>query len=196
MDQNTSMKEFVTIIDKQIGKLKTTDSKGTKPPTKSPSLVKKGAASTKPKTPKQQKESMTQLDDKQNSVTPKRNSSDRSLLEGNPEKKQKESTRKLEIEEIKDLSLNTNVKQDDTIRIETESLPSQKLKGNLQTLGMETEQQMALQALLHELKDIKHTILNLDTKIDKELVSRSVEYREINDSIKTQKSDRLIGKGE
>lgn len=137
--------------------------------------------------PKQQKESMAQLDDKQYSVTPKRNSSDRSLLEGNPEKKQKKSTRKLEIEETKDLLSNTNVKQDDNIGIETESLPSQKLKDNLQTLDMETEQQMSLQALLHELKDIKHTILNLDAKIDKELASRSVEYREINESITTQK---------
>ena len=140
MDQNTSIKEFVTIIDKQIGKLKTTNSKGIKAPTKSPNMVKEEAASTKPKTPKQQKECMAKLDDKQNSATPKRNSSDRSLLEGNPEKKQKESTRKLEIEERKDSSLNTNIKQDENIEIETNLPPPQNLNDNLQTSDMETEQ--------------------------------------------------------
>lgn len=45
MDQNTSINEFVTIIDKQIGKLKTTDSKCIKAPTKSPNMVKESAAS-------------------------------------------------------------------------------------------------------------------------------------------------------
>ena len=83
----------------------------------------------KPKTPKQQKESVAQLDDKQNSATPKRNSlRQKSCWEGNPEKKQKESTRKLEIEEIKDSPPNTNIKQHENKEIETDLPPSQKLE--------------------------------------------------------------------
>ena len=61
LEQNTSIKEFVTIIDKQIGKLKSTDSKCTKQSTKSPYMVKEGAANVKPKTPKQQKESTSTI---------------------------------------------------------------------------------------------------------------------------------------
>ena len=88
-DHNTSIKDFVTIIDKQIGKLKDTDPKGTS--TKETTMPKEIAESIKPKTPKQHKGIHMQHDDKQKNVTPKRNASTRSPIKGNPGKKQKDT---------------------------------------------------------------------------------------------------------
>ena len=89
--QNTSRKEFVTVIDKQIAKLKTKDPKCTKKQsTKSPAMVKEAPDCTKSKTPKQQKLNITQQEEKQNTPTTKRNASERSPLEGHLEKKQRD----------------------------------------------------------------------------------------------------------
>ena len=173
MEHNKSIKEFVTIIDKQIGKLKTNEPKENKESkfsTKGSNMVKEGGANGKSKTSKQTKESKLQQDNKSNGSTPKRKSSDRSPLEGNLEKKQKESAKdSTKIEETED-------PKESSLTVETmEPLQLHKLTDNLQSLDMDAEHQISLHALLIELKDIKHTIMSLDAKLDKELATRSAE---------------------
>ena len=72
------------------------------------------------------------------------------------------------------------------------------LNDNLQVSDMETEQQMSLQALLHELKDIKHTILNLDDE-DRQRISvyccRIQRNKQININTKKNKPDSTHWKG-
>ena len=95
-DQNTSIKDFVSVMDKQIGKLKNDDPKHT--PKESvnkdnkDNMVKEANDNSKqktPKTPKQQRISRTQCEDMSKTVTCKRNATERSPLEGNPGKKTK-----------------------------------------------------------------------------------------------------------
>ena len=120
-DNNTSIKDFVTIIDKQIGKLKDIDPKQESKETPDKSTMTKDITesnkvktpktlakeihdksaktkdtveNTKVKTPKQQKTGGIEHDDKQKGVTTKRNASTRSPLEGNPGKKQKDSKKR------------------------------------------------------------------------------------------------------
>ena len=104
------------------------------------------------------------------------------------QKRNKRTLRKKEEDEQKELSTNNDDKQDENTQIAMESAPTLKVKENLQEITMETEQQMSLQTLLNELKDIKHTILNLDVKIDKELASRTMDYKQINETLTTQKA--------
>ena len=120
-DNNASIKDLITIIDKQIGKLKDIDPKSVSKETPDKSTMTKDIAentkvktpktlsketpdkstkikditeNTKVKTPKQQKIGSIEHDDKQKSGTPKRNASTRSPLEGNLGKKQKDSKKK------------------------------------------------------------------------------------------------------
>ena len=117
-DNNTSIKDFITVIDKQIVKLKDKDpqqetkgiSNKSKMQKETPesNKVKTHKVSSKEmhdkstktkdtienrkvKTPKQQKTNNTEHNDKQKGVTAKRNASERSPLEGNPRKRQKDS---------------------------------------------------------------------------------------------------------
>ena len=117
LDNNTSIKDFVTIIDKQIVKLKDTDppqepkeisSKSTTPKdatesnkVKTPKTIpkqthnktvksKETIQNIKVKTPRQHNNNNTEHDDKHKGVSTKRNASVQSPLESNPRKKQKD----------------------------------------------------------------------------------------------------------
>ena len=120
IENNTSIKDFVTIMDKQIVKLKNTD-----PPQEPKGTLTKATKSkdttesNKVKTPKtmpmqphdknsktkdlienttvkittQHNSNNTESDDKHKGVTAKRNASAQSPLEGNPGKRQKDTKR-------------------------------------------------------------------------------------------------------
>ena len=97
---NTSIKDFVSIMDKQIGKLKNVDPKPALKETtnkdnkgnmtKDVNDSHKPKTQKTPKTPKQQISDITQCDNTQKTTTCKRSASQISPLEDKPGKKQKE----------------------------------------------------------------------------------------------------------
>ena len=110
-----------------------------------------------PKTPKQQKTCTTQCEDMSKTATHKRNATERSPLEGNPGKKQKESTNIPQNQE-------TNGKQelhdedpntDQCIDKYPRRNSTKKIK-NDPDHGHEQDTNPILQDLLEELRDIKN----------------------------------------
>ena len=193
IENNTSIKDFVTIMDKQIVKLKNTDSpqelKGTlTKATKS----KDTTESNKVKTPKtipmqlhdknsktkdlmenttikittQHNSNNTESDDKHKGVTAKRNASVRSPLKGNPGKRQKDTKKSGEIETAPNIMDTSHTESTNTT-------------------------EMPLHTLLEELKEIKTSIQQLNDKLDHELTTRADKYRSLQDMV-TSQHDQII----
>ena len=169
IENNASIKDFVTILDKQVDKLKNTN-----PPQepKGATKLKDTSESNKVNTPKtmpmqpKDKNSKTKYltenttgkvttqhnsnniesDDKHKGMTAKRNASARSPLEGNPGKRQKDTKKSGEME------TSTNLK--DTCHI-----------------GNNDITEIPLHTLLEELKEIKTSIQQLNDKLDHELTT-------------------------
>lgn len=132
-------------------------------------MPKETAESTKSETPKKQKGNSIQHDDKQITVTPKRNASTRSPLKGNPGEKQKDTKKSGEsktVNKSEDIEQTENNHNDDTTKTNHVYNNSEPTNDD-HTLTMDTECQehhMPLQTLLEELKDIKSSIQNLNAK--------------------------------
>ena len=193
-DQNTSIKDFVSVMDKQLGKLKNVDPKHTLKESvnndNKDNMIKKANDNPKPKTPKQQKTCTTQCKDMSKTATHKRNATERSPLEGNPGKKQKESTNIPQNQETKgkqelhDEDPNTDqcIDKIQNTLAETQQKKIEKDPDH----GHEQDTNPILQDLLEELRDIKKSILSLDTKLNRELNTRVKEHKELTDIVATQ----------
>ena len=102
-EQNMSIKDFVSVMDKQIGKLKNFDPKHALKESvnkdNKDNMIKEANENPKPKTPKtpktpkQQKTGITQCEDMTKTATCKRNATEISPLEGNPGKKTKRESK-------------------------------------------------------------------------------------------------------
>ena len=188
IENNTSIKDFVTILDKQVDKLKNTN-----PPQEPKGALSKvtklkdTSKSNKVNTPKtmpmqsndknsktkdltenttgkvttQHNSNNIESDDKHKGVTAKRNASARSPLEGNPGKRQKDTKKSREME------TSTNIM--DTCHT-----------------GSNNTTEIPLHTLLEELKEIKKSIQQLNDKLDQELTTRADEYRSLQDTITSQ----------
>ena len=214
-DINTSIKDFVTIIDKQIGKLKDTDPKQESKGTPDKSTMPKDLAesnkvktpkslskeihdkstktkdtfeNTKVKTPKQQKTGSIEHDDKHKGVTNKRNASTRSPLEGNPGKEQKESKKNEETNTTNNaIDIEPSGNRDTTDIYQAHSTPKP-IDGDHASINNTEypEHSMPLHTLLEELKEIKSSIQNLNNKLDQELTTRTTDYKSLNNMITAQ----------
>ena len=198
-DQNTSIKDFVSVMDKQLGKLKNVDPKHTLKESvnkdNKDNMIKEANDNPKsktPKTPKQQKTYTTQCEDMSKTASHKRNATERSPLEGNPDKKQKESTyipqnkKTNRKQELHDEDPNTDQCIDKIQNSLAET--QQKENENDPDHGHEQDTTPTLQVLLEELRDIKKSILNLDSKLNRELNTRVKEHKELADIVTTQHS--------
>ena len=188
LENNTSIKDFVTILDKHDNKPKNTN-----PPQKPKGELSKSTKIkdtnesnkvNKPKTTSKQppdKNSKTmdlsenaidkatmqynsnnvEGDDKHKGVTAKRNASARSPLEGNPGKRQKDTKK------IGEMETSTTIMD-----------PCQTESNNITEIPLHT--------LLEELKEIKTSIQQLNDKLDHELTTRADEYRSLQETITSQ----------
>ena len=186
IENNTSIKDFVTILDKQVDKLKNTN-----PPQKPKGALSESTKmkdtneSNKANTPKSMSKqpldkktrdltenaidkanthhnsNSIESDDKHKGVTAKRNASARSPLEGNPGKRQKDTK--------------TNGEMETSTHI-MDTCPT----------GSNNITEIPLHTLLEELKEIKTSIQQLNDKLDHELTTRADEYRSLQDTITSQ----------
>ena len=200
-EQNTSIKDFVSIMDKQIGKLKNVDPKHALKESvnkdNKDNMIKEANKNPKPKTPKtpktpkQQITGITQCEDMTKTATCKRNATEISPLEGKPGKKQKERANISQNQETngehdpQEEELNTDqcIDKIQNILVETEQ---HKKIGNDLEHGHEHNTNPILQDLLEALRDIKKSILNLDAKLNRELNTRVKEHKEFTDIVATQ----------
>ena len=199
---STSIKDFVSVMDKQIGKLKNVDPKPALKETpikdNKGNMTKEANDSHKPKTqktpktPKQQTNDIDHCDSTQKSTTSKRNASEISPLEVKPGKKQKE---KLITTEADVVTENIDKQQEETSTFQSIN--------KIQNITTETEQHNKaethpehghdntnpiLQELLTTLKDIQKSIVELDGKLDRELNTREKEHKELNEKLTTQQA--------
>ena len=154
-------------------------------------MVKEANDSTKPKTPKQQRGSTTQYEDRQKNITPKRNAAERSLLEGKPGKKQKDGTCNLpnqgtdEIKEKRNNDSSIDLSRDITQDCPKENQGSTE-DAHEQSIGQDLN--LTLQSLLEELRDIKSSILDLDAKLDRELNTKATDHKELTETVTAQQT--------
>ena len=176
-DHNVSIKDYMKGQEKQLGKMKTTDNKCSKQTTK-PLTMSKEAGSTA-KTSKSSNEDHTPHKEENINLNLKRDASNRSPLEGNPLKKSKE-TNQIEINQmIEDNSLQ-------------ETSPTE--EDNLGIDHLQQDDTCSLNnPLLQELKEIKQTLLNLNTKIEtshQDLLTRMIDNKELKELL-TLQNDKL-----
>ena len=197
---NTSIKDFVTIMDKQIGKLKSDDPKSALKETTSKdnkgNMTKdvndshKPKTQKTPKTPKQQINDTTQSDNTQKSTTCKRSASQISPIEDKPGKKQKEKPTTTQPDTI---TKTTDIQQEeasitqraDKIRDISTEQEHHNQTGPYLEHGYDNTNPI-LQELLTTLRDIQKSIVDLDGKLDRELNTREKEHTELNEKLTTQ----------
>ena len=199
---NTSIKDFVSVMDKQIGKLKNVDPKHALKETTNKdnkdNMTKEANESHKPKTPKknpktpkQQKNSTTQCDNIPKSTTCKRNATEISPLEEKPGKKQKE---KLNTPQTDETNEDNDQQEEETSTHQStdkiKNIPIEKEQHNKAGIYLEHSHEHdtnpILQELLATLRDIQKSIVNLDGKLDRELNTREKEHKELNEKLSTQ----------
>ena len=99
------------------------DTKGNKQSTKNPNILKEATSITKPKTQKILKEERTHQQEKNQNTSTKRNASNRSLLEGHPDKKHKDTTENGPAKNQKGLDyITSDSEEKDTSLIQTHSM--------------------------------------------------------------------------
>lgn len=86
-DHTFSIKDFITITNKESSKHKPTDPKNLKQTNKNINMIREATNGAKLNTQKNSKEEKKDQEDSQNPKTSKRDAPFRSLLEGNPGKK-------------------------------------------------------------------------------------------------------------
>ena len=172
-EHNASIKDYLKSQENKQGKSKTTDNKGTKQTTKPPANSKEIESSEKTHKPPNEKH--TPQKDENPNTNLKRDASNRSPLEGNPLKKPKEIN---------------ETKQNPTIDYNPPQLTSSIEEENQDTNHL--PQQVTNNSnnpVLQELKEIKETLLNLNTKIETshhELSNRMIDNQELKDLITSQ----------
>ena len=197
---NTSIKDFVSVMDKQIGKLKNVDPK---PALKETTNKDNKGNMTKevndghkpktqkiPKTPKQQINDTTQCDNTPKSTTCKRNASEIRPLEDKPGKKQKEKPITTQADVITE-SIDKQQEETSTLqgadKIQNISIEKEhhNKTGTYPEHGYDNTNPI-LQELLTTLRDIQKSIVDLDGKLDRELNTREKEHKELNEKLMTQ----------
>ena len=188
-DHNLSIKDYMQGTDKQPGQSKITETKISKQTTKPANMSKEAGtiAGVKGKVAKLPKDDLASLNENQANPNQKRDVSTRSPLEGNPGKKQKEYN----------VSKTNNIKEQNTEGTTKEnkldifsSASNQADNRNHDTHHNDKDEQPILSnSLLHELKEIKNTLLNLDAKIEsshQNLSSRIIDNKEMKELLAAQ----------
>ena len=202
-DQTPSIKDFVTISNKQSGKQKVHDNKSTKQPNKNSSMTKEvgnGTKSNTQKTPKPDKK------EQESTTTTKRDASTRSSLDENPGKRQREALKEKNTMEKDETDEKGNESHNDDSNSLNEPANPKELTQSSEEMeydptvhsdhNISTEtihHQNTLESLLHELRDLKGTIMKLDTKIDhsyQDLSSKITNTEELKDLI-TSQNDKI-----
>ena len=172
-EHNASIKDYLKSQENKQGKSKTTDNKGTKQTIKLPAMSKEIESSGKTHKPPNEKH--TPQKDENPNTNLKRDASNRSPLEGNPLKKPKEinETKQNPTIDYNPLQSTSSTEGDNQ---DTNHLPQQVTNNSNNPV-------------LQELKEIKETLLNLNTKIETshhELSNRMIDNQELKDLITSQ----------
>ena len=150
-DQNTSIKDFVSVMDKQLGKLKNVDPKHTLKESvnkdNKDNMIKEANDNPKsktPKTPKQQKTYTTQCEDMSKTATHKKNATERSPLEETQTKNKKRAHTFLKIKKLTEnrncmMKIQTQINALTKYKIPLQKLNKKKMK-MIQTMAMNRTQ--------------------------------------------------------
>ena len=181
-DQNSSIKDYMQGTDKQLGKSKLTETKTSKQTTKPAIMTKEAGASAgvKGKVTKMPKDEPVSQNEKQANPNEKRDASTRSPLEGKPGKKQKECN-EIKMNNTKEQNTEGNTKDNKSDTVSSASNQADTRNHNIYHTDKD-EQPMLNSSLLHELKEIKNTLPNLDAKIEsshQDLSSRMIDNIEM-----------------
>ena len=161
-EHNVSIKDYIKGHEKQPGKTKTTDNKYNKQITKPPNMSKEAGSTGK--TSKSADEDHTPHKDENTNLNLKWDASIRSPLEGNPQKKSKETN-----------DTETNQITEDTPQREISSTDEENRDTNYLQQHDNCIPNINNDYLLQELKEIKETLLNLNTKIETSHQDLSIE---------------------
>ena len=173
-EHNANIKDYLKSQENKQGKTKTTDNQGTKQTIKPPTMSKEIGSSGK--THKSSNEEHTpHKDENPNTNNLKCDTSNRSPLEGNPLKKPKEinETKQNPTIDYNPLQVTSSIEEENQ---DTNHLPQQ-------------DTNSSDNPLLQELKEIKETLLKLNTKIEtshQELSTRMIDNKELKDLITSQ----------
>ena len=208
-DTTQNIKAYMTTQDKNTGKTKPLEHKGSasKNQNTNINMVKEASpneSKQKHKAPKNTKENKSFSDSSQtltSTPTPtpaKQNSSERSPLEGNPQKRQCETAALCNITENTQQTSATELSQTEeqaegTIntlaRSSKEKEKEEEQEKNHLTQSNESDQNSLMQTILHKLKSIKETIHLLGEKVDtscENLAKNTSENTELKKVITTQ----------
>ena len=150
-------------------------------------MTKEAGAGVKPKTTKTQKDDKCHQEDRQANSNPKRDGSSRIPLEGKPGKRQKEC-KEMETNNMQELK-NDETNKESELETSTGTPTQQEDNYHNSPTKDEEEQPTVTSSLLQELREIKNTILNLDTKIEssyQDLFSRITDNTEMKELLASQ----------
>ena len=199
-DHNMSIKDYMSGLDKQLNKTKTTEytKSNNKQSTsmKITTMNKEGGTSVKTKTPKPNKSDKSITDDPTGNLSQKRDASTRSPLEGNPGKKPRDNGKPIS-NNAHDYADDTAINEDLTCLSSTNMEMAHKNDGNDDKQDTkEVECQETTDSLLKELREIKNNILCLNERVKlnhQELSSKMADSIEIKEILVSQsEKDRPI----
>ena len=173
------------------------DAKSSKQTTKSTTMPKEASANSgsKVKLVKSPKEDHTPHKEQDTNSNQKRDASTRSPLDGNPSKKQKEYKETEVFQMMEQNSLwDTEISINDNKSSTNSITPNPTENEDLDMHHPDKDGNPSLSTpLLQELKEIKHTLLNLNTKIEishQDLLSRMIDNKEMKELL-TAQNDKI-----